>query len=173
MRDFCSLRFVLIVFLLPLASWASKFSALKNALVARACWVSNGTVHYHLSQVVSHSMPHLVRSKGTLKGYSTHVSHGTDSHRLAFIPIPPEPCNYSVKDSPLRILFSRYRPAIPLVDARKLFRHVAFDIFVNMQLFPNWVIQPMTATYRKEVGVSVFSVSPTGMRYEDLGMLAA
>ena len=99
--------------------------------------------------------------------------YNADSNSLKFLPIPPEPYNYTVRDSPLRILVSNYRSFVPLEDAMNIFRDVAFEVLLNMQFDPNWVTRPVAGRYRRAVGSSVFSVWPRGMRNQDLGLLAA
>ena len=63
---------------------------------------------------------------------------------------------------------------MPLEDTANVFRQVAFDIFAHMQVDPAWVMHPIGSVYRKKIGTSMFDIVPTtGMRYQDLGLVAA
>ena len=98
----------------------------------------------------------------------------THSKNLRYLPMPPDPFNYTVQSSPLRILVSNFESIMSLEDTSNIFRHVAFDIYAHMQLDPTWVMRPMSAAYGRRVGTSIFGILPTtAMRNQDLGIVAA
>lgn len=60
-----------------------------------------------------------------------------------------------------------------LEDTADIFHHVAFDVLVMAQVAPDRVTRPVIGSYRRGIRSSLFSVLPTEMRYQDLGLLAA
>lgn len=62
---------------------------------------------------------------------------------------------------------------MPLEDVRTLFRDIIYDIFIHMQAVPHWAERRMTEDYRNDIGFSTFTMTPTRMKNQDLGMLAS